>query len=108
MRNVIFALLLACSSLAAAGAPPRRIEIKVSGEGYAPASVKAKPGEKLILVFKAGASTGCCGSLVVPAAKFSGTVEPGKSLEVPVTMPESGKLTFACSMGMCRGEVVPQ
>ena len=108
MRRLGWALALALTTLGAAPAA-RRVEIKVSGDGYVPSTVKAKPGEKLVLVFtlEKGKSGGCCDRIVVPAVKFTGTVEAGKPLEVPVTMPDKGKLEFACSMHMCQGEVAP-
>ena len=101
----ILVLLLMAAPAFADGA--RRVEIQVSGDGYKPATVSAKPGEKLVLVFKAAGDPGCCGSIVVPAANFRGSVDKAKPLEVAVTMPASGKVTFACSMNMCKGEVVP-
>jgi len=108
----VSALLLAFSLSAVAhaespkpAAAPRRVEIQVTEEGYKPAKLTANPGESLVLVFKATGATGCCGSIVVPDAKWSGTVDKSKPVEVAVTMPASGKLTFACSMHMCQGEI---
>jgi plastocyanin domain-containing protein len=107
MKTLLTTLLLLLASVVARADAPRRVEIKVTGEGYTPSKVEAKPGEKLLLVFTVVGNPGCCDSIVVPQANFRGRAEAGKPLSVPVTMPASGKLTFACSMNMCRGEVVP-
>jgi plastocyanin domain-containing protein len=106
MKILLTLCLLASAPVFAA---PRRVEIQVTADGYKPDKLTAKPGEQLVLVFKPAASMGCCDAIVVPAANFKGKVEKGgKPLEVPVTMPASGKLAFACSMNMCQGEVAPK
>jgi plastocyanin domain-containing protein len=111
MKKLAFVFAAAAAlatGVAAAEAPaPRRVEVQVTGEGYKPSTVQAKPGEKLVLVFKVAGDPGCCDRIVVPSANFRGTAQAGKPLEVPVTVPDTGKLTFACSMNMCKGEVIP-
>lgn len=92
---------------AAAAPAARRVEIKVTAKGYEPAQLTAKPGEKLLLVFTATDKMGCCDAIIVPAVNASGNVTKDRPLEIPVTMPASGKLVFACSMTMCRGEISP-
>lgn len=113
-RALTLALALAAvaPTVAVAKEPPpahagRRVPIKVTDKGYEPAQLTAKPGEKLVLVFLATDAMGCCDAIIVPQVNASGTVTKDKPLEIPVTMPASGKLVFACSMTMCRGEISP-
>lgn len=109
MKHLTLALIAALPLTAgAADDAPRRVEIQVTAEGYKPSKIKAKPGENLILVFKPTDDMGCCDAITVPAIKWSGRVEKGgKPVEVPAKVPATGKLTFACSMNMCKGEVAP-
>ena len=108
MNKIALALVLLLSPATFADAKPRKVEIAVTQEGYKPDHLTAKPGEKLLLVFTAKGDTGCCGTIVVPSANARGHVEEGKPLEIAVTMPASGKLTFSCAMNMCKGEVAPK
>jgi len=106
MKTLLMILCLAMLPVADAGAvapQPRRIEIKVTGDGYQPAKIAAKAGETIMLVFIGSADMGCCDQIVVAGQKVK--VEKDKSTEVTVTVPASGQLTFACSMGMCKGTV---
>jgi plastocyanin domain-containing protein len=114
IRALALTLALAFAAPAVAKEPvpspsaaPRRVDIKVTSKGYEPAQLTARPGEKLLLVFTATDKMGCCDAIIVPAVNASGTVTKEKPLEIPVTMPASGKLVFACSMTMCRGEISP-
>ena len=65
------------------------IAITVDEKGYTPAEVKAKSGEPVRLVFTRMTDAGC-----------------GQQLGVDITMPTSGKITFACGMDMYQGAVV--
>jgi len=104
MRRLLLLCLLAGPAFAAEPAP-RRVEITVTADGYKPEKVAAKPGEKLVLVFKGTADMGCCDSIVVAATNTKVKAQNGKTVEVPVTVPASGAVTFACSMNMCKGSV---
>jgi plastocyanin domain-containing protein len=105
MKRLLLLSLLLAAPVFAAEPAPRRVEITVTADGYKPEKVAAKPGEKLILVFKGTADMGCCDSIVVAASNWKGKVGNGKTVEVPVTVPASGAVTFACSMNMCKGSV---
>jgi|GEM_PF-5212734 len=105
MQKLLLAVSLVAFPVAAlALAPlPRRVEIKVTGDGYTPSKITAAPGETLTLVFRATADMGCCDQIVVAGQKVK--VEKDKVSEATVTVPASGTLTFACSMSMCKGTV---
>lgn len=108
-RLAAWLALVAVAFAAGARAEPaaRKIEIQVTADGYKPSTVRAKSGEKLVLVFKRVGSAGCGNTVVVPAANFRADLVEGKPVEVAVTMPKQGKLTFACPMNMLEGEILP-
>lgn len=82
----------------------RRIEVEAAEDGYVPERIAAKAGEKLLLVFTKKAD-GCHNELKTPDGKLV-MLEKDKPVEIPVTMPESGEVTFACSMDMFRAVIV--
>jgi plastocyanin domain-containing protein len=82
----------------------RRIEVDAGPDGYTPARIAAKAGEKLVLVFKK-TGEGCQNEVKTPDGKVV-ALETGKPVEVPVTVPETGEVTFACTMDMFRTVVV--
>lgn len=89
---------------------PRRIEIKVSNQGYTPARIAAHPGENLQLVFRYEPSAGECGrEVVVPteggAVRRELTAE--RPVEIAVALPRDKKeVAFTCGMNMLRGVIV--
>lgn len=85
----------------------RRIDVMASANGYNPERIAAKPGEKLVLVFTRTVEGECLAELKTPDGKIV-PLPMNKPVEVPVTMPESGELTFACGMDMFKGTIVTQ
>ncbi len=83
----------------------RSIPINVNDEGYDPAKIAAKPGEKLELVFTRLSKSACAEQVKVNDGPV--TELP---LEVPVkiavTAPPSGEVRFACGMDMMTGVIV--
>lgn len=83
----------------------RHIAIEAGQDGYAPASIKGKPGEKLVLVFTRTVEGDCLSTVTMKG----GTPVPlamNTPTDVAVTVPASGKLEFVCSMDMFRGAVI--
>ena len=83
----------------------RKIEIEASKDGYSPERIVGKPGEKLVLVFKRTIEADCLAQVKV-ADGAPVDLPMNKPVEVPVTVPQSGELAFACGMGMFKGTVV--
>lgn len=83
----------------------RHIAITVDTSGYKPEKIPGKPGEKLVLVFTRTADSTCIAKLVTPDSK---TVDlpMNTPVEVPVTVPQTGEVGFACGMDMFHGVVV--
>ena len=83
----------------------RRIAITADAAGYTPSRILAKPGEKLDLVFTRTIDADCISQLKTPDGKLI-PLPMNKPVDVPVTVPPSGELTFACGMDMFRGAIV--
>lgn len=84
----------------------RAVTITVDDKGYHPAEITAKPGEKLALAFTRTTTSRCAEKLVIPDAEVEKALPVGTKVRVVVTAPESGRLAFACGMGMMKGAVV--
>lgn len=87
---------------------PRRIDVKVSNQGFTPSQLGGRPGEVVRLVFHYEASAGECGrEVVVPTQNVHVTLAEGKPVEVPLTLPaERGEVGFSCGMNMLHGKIV--
>jgi plastocyanin domain-containing protein len=89
-------------------ASPRRVEVKVSNQGFTPARVPGKPGESLTLLFKYDKSAGECGrQVVVPDQHKTVTLSEEHPTEIALTLPTTtGEVGFTCGMNMLRGAIV--
>jgi len=83
----------------------RRVPVEANKEGYTPAQVGAKPGEKLVLVFTRTADSSCIAQLKTPDGKLI-DLPMNTPVEVAVTVPASGEVGFACGMDMFHGKIV--
>ena len=85
----------------------RRVEIEAGKDGYSPERIAGKPGEKLVLVFKRTVEGECLSQLKTPDGKVV-DLPMNKTVEVPLTVPASGEVAFACGMDMFKGVIVAQ
>jgi plastocyanin domain-containing protein len=84
------------------------VSVSVDGEGYHPATIRARPGSALTLVFTRTTDE-CCGQqLVFPAQNIRRDLPLNRPVEVALTVPATGSVNFACSMNMYQGSVVIQ
>ena len=91
-----------------ANVPMGATKITVSKNGYEPASINAKKGEKLTIEFYRADSENCGGEVVFPKLKISKKLPVGETVLVEITPTESGELAFACGMDMLKGKVLVQ
>ncbi len=84
-----------------------RVAIEANKDGYNPAKVTGKPGEKLVLVFTRTFDADCIKQLKAPDGKMV-DLPMNQPVEVPVTVPQTGEVGFACGMDMFHGVVVAQ
>ncbi|HTJ43742.1 MAG TPA: hypothetical protein VL463_16665 [Kofleriaceae bacterium] len=96
----------ASAAVASKPGEPRKIAIEAGANGFAPDTIKGAPGEKLVLVFTRTVDGECMSQV-----KFEGQkpieLPKDQAVDVPVTVPTSGKLQFACAMDMNTGVIVP-
>jgi plastocyanin domain-containing protein len=83
----------------------RRVEIEANKDGYTPGRIAGKPGEKLTLAFKRTIDADCLSQVKMPDGKVV-DLPLNKPVDVDVTVPDKGELTFACGMGMFNGTIV--
>lgn len=83
----------------------RKVTVEVKKDGYHPDSLRAKPNEKLVLVFTRVEDTECGAEVKVADGKVH-ALPMNQPVEIPVTVPASGKIAFACGMDMMSGVIV--
>jgi len=113
-RAIFVALVLAgaCSKKEAAKSPPPqepgKVTIAVTEHGFEPADIKVKKGEPITLVFERKTDKTCAKEVIVHVDDKQ-TIEKALPLnqpvEVAVTFPSSGDLTYACGMDMVKGSI---
>jgi hypothetical protein len=85
-----------------------KIDIEVDAAGYHPATISAPAKATITLAFKRTTESGCGNELVIAALDIKKDLPVGEVVEIPVEVPESGELKFACGMDMYRGKVIPK
>jgi plastocyanin domain-containing protein len=85
----------------------RHVAVEAGLQGYQPARIGGKPGEKLVLVFTRTADSACIEQLKTPDGKVV-DLPKGHPIEVAVTVPQTGEVGFVCGMDMIRGAVVAE
>ena len=93
----------------AAGPASSASTISVETEDYAfkPASITGRAGDRLLLRLTSRSST--LHNVSVPAQGIDRDIEPGATVEIPVTLPASGAVPFFCKFHAAlgqRGELV--
>jgi plastocyanin domain-containing protein len=85
----------------------RTVKIEAGKDGYVPETIAGKPGEKLVLVFTRTVEGECFSELKTPEGKVV-PLPMNSPVEIPVTVPQTGEVAFACGMDMFRGKIVAQ
>ena len=110
MRRLITLVLSCTFALPAVGDQPteRRVEIKVTADGFQPHEVKLKKGEHVTLVFTRVTDDTCITAIDIPAEHVSNLELPlGDPVPVTFTPAKAGTEEFHCSaMGMGDGRLI--
>lgn len=106
-------MALAIPSRAVAGAPrqPRRIALAVTEKGFEPDRVVVKKGEPVVLVFTRKVERTCTKEVVIridDKQKIETKLPLNTPVELAVTFPKAGELSYACAMGMDKGVISVQ
>jgi plastocyanin domain-containing protein len=114
MKLVSFMLAMAVAVHALADAPKvsaPRIEIAVTKAGFEPGNIKVAAGKPVSLVFTRKTDSTCAKKVIVKLddkTSIERELPLDKPVEVAVTFPKAGTLSYACSMDMIKGVIVVQ
>jgi plastocyanin domain-containing protein len=97
------------SASAAVAEPPlegRRIEIKATNEGYAPAKIDVKKGEAVVLRFIRETKSECLAEVQIPSLKIKKPLPMNTPVEIGIKPDKEGEIVFECGMAMLKGKIV--
>ena len=118
MRKMNRVILLVTSSLLASpalaksqwpraeAAAGRTIRISVGSDGFAPAEIRVKSGEKVKLVFTRTTDQTCAKAVEIKDLGVSRGLPLGTPVSVPLNPYAKGKIRFACPMDRVAGNIV--
>ena len=95
----------AAATVAAGGLAEAVIEVR---GGYSPATVKAKAGEPVRLVFDRQDTSSCSEEIVLPDFGIRRYLPTGQRTTIEVTPPKAGRYEFTCGMGMLHGALIAE
>lgn len=87
-------------------APRDSILVTVSAAGYRPERIDAKVGKPLKLAFYRPDAQNCGGVVIFPDLHVSQELPPGKTTVITIVPRKTGPLSFACKMGMLKGQLI--
>jgi plastocyanin domain-containing protein len=111
MRDALFALVLFAAAPAFAADSPasgKKVEIKVTEDGFVPREIKLKKGQPTTLVFTRVTDDTCMTAIDIPDENVKEFELPlNKAVSLTVTPKKKGVEKFHCSaMGMGDGRLV--
>ncbi|HUR91503.1 MAG TPA: cupredoxin domain-containing protein [Gemmatimonadaceae bacterium] len=83
------------------------VVIVVDG-GYSPATIRARAGEQLRLVFDRRDTSSCSEEVVFPDFGVRKFLPHGERTTIEITPPTPGRYEFMCGMSMLRGTVIAE
>lgn len=101
----------ACNRTGNAQKAPNRFEIAVTEDGFKPDKIRVHQGHPVTLVFNRKTDVTCAKDIVIVVAdqqKIEKTLPLNQPVEVAVTFPRAGTLSYACSMDMVKGQIFVQ
>jgi len=90
----------------AAGEPGKPIEIQVTGEGFVPASIKVRKGQKVRLVVTRKTDRTCATEIVIRDQGINRKLPLNQPVTVEFTPRKNGQIRYACGMDMISGVIV--
>jgi plastocyanin domain-containing protein len=114
LRTLLIPLAFAFAGTASADTPaknPSRIEIAVTKRGFDPDNISVPAKKPVTLVFTRKTDATCIKDVMLTlddGKKIERELPLDKPVELAVTFPKAGKLTYACSMDMVKGVIVVQ
>ena len=87
---------------------PQEVRIAVTEAGFVPATVSVKQGVPIDLMITRKTDQTCATQAVFPSLDKTVDLPLNKVVRVALPAQPAGRLSYACGMGMLRGEVVVQ
>jgi plastocyanin domain-containing protein len=108
MRVALIGLLVIVSCKQQVAVVPQSgvTDVTVTGKGFEPDRIQAKPGQQVTLRFTRKAAQTCADAVFVQGDPVQHMLPLNAPVDVKVTAPASGELAFACPMNMYRGAIV--
>ena len=106
--------MLVFAGIATADSPakaPSRIDIAVTRQGFEPRNISVPAKKTVTLVFTRKTDATCAKSVVLSiddGKKVERELPLDEPVELAVTFPKAGTLTYACSMNMIKGVITVQ
>lgn len=91
----------------ASTASGQEVVITVDG-GYSPATIRARAGVPLQLVFDRKDNSSCSEEVVFPDFGIRKFLPTGERTKIEVTPPKAGRYEFMCGMSMLRGTLIAE
>lgn len=85
---------------------PHRVDISVTGRGFAPDKITVKKAQPITLAFTRKTDSTCAKQVVIDlgdGTKIQKELPLDKTVEVVATFAKSGELRYACGMDMVHG-----
>jgi plastocyanin domain-containing protein len=103
----ILVMLAACAGTTEPAAKGKRVEISVTEKGFEPRDVAVAKGEPVTLVFTRKTERTCAKEVILQtgAGKIEKELPLDQPVEIAVTFPQAGALSYACAMNMIKGVV---
>lgn len=76
--------------------------------GYSPATIRARAGRPLRVVFDRKDNASCSDEVVFPDFGIRRFIPTGERTTVEITPPKPGRYDFTCGMSMHRGAVIAE
>ena len=117
LRHLLVPVAFLVGGAASADAPkpqakdPSRIAITVTKRGFDPDNIAVPAKKPVTLVFTRTTDATCTKSVVLAiddGKKVERELPLDKPVEIAVTFPKAGKLSYACSMDMVKGIITVQ
>lgn len=87
---------------------PKTVRVKISEQGYSPATISVKKGQKIRLLLTRTDAQNCGGEIVFSSLNIKKDLPVGKTVAVEFTPRSAGEIAFTCGMGMYKGKIVVQ
>ena len=87
-------------------ARPQQVKVSVTEAGFVPAAIAVRKGVPIILLVTRKTEKTCAKQAVFPSLGKTFDLPLNKTISVSLPAQDAGRLSFACGMGMLKGEIV--